>query len=186
MDREPRFWKHLSSRSLPHPWGLLALSSPSSVCRGPHPLILPLPCRTLGPPRRQPGWGRAWGSLDYHCTPSSGPLSRPWPRPRSGCCSSWGVGHAGCPQGPLWPGPCTGPSPPPRLQGLTHLSRPPGTHPDTQGLPAASLPTQAGMPCLGLLPHTPLASHRCCPPTCPAAPPSSLVLGGRGTPTSIR
>ena len=61
VDREPRFWPHLSFRSLPHPLGVSwHFSSPPSVCRGspiPHPP--PFPAGPLGPPRRQTGWG--WG-----------------------------------------------------------------------------------------------------------------------------
>ena len=50
VDREPRFWPHLSFRSLPHPpRSLLAFQQPLLCLQGvAHPSSYPLPCRTPG------------------------------------------------------------------------------------------------------------------------------------------
>lgn len=197
VDRESRFWQHLSFQSLPLPLGASwQLSSPSSVCRGtPIPYPSPCPAGPLGPPRRQTGWGGGGAGDIDHCAPSSSPLSRPWPSLRSGCCSSWGGGGGGMrgvlqpsPRGPCGPGPVLDLARPTAAR-FNPPSRPPGTHPDTQDLPAASAHPGWALP--GAAPRTPLASHHCCPPTRPVAPRcaqlplwGSLVVWGRGTPTS--
>lgn len=172
------------------------MSSPSSVCRGtPIPYPSPCPAGSLGPPRRQTGWGGGGAGDIDHCAPSSSPLSRPWPSLRSGCCSSWGGGGGGMrgvlqpsPRGPCGPGPVLDLARPTAAR-FNPPSRPPGTHPDTQDLPAASAHPGWALP--GAAPRTPLASHHCCPPTRPVAPRraqlplwGSLVVWARGTPTS--
>lgn len=57
-------------------------------------------------------------------------------------------------------------------------SRPPGTHPDSQDLPAASAHPGWALP--RAAPCIPLASHRCCPLKPPAAPSRQLCGVGAG------
>lgn len=92
-----------------------------------------------------------------------------------------GGGDAGCPpvlpQGPLWPGPVLDLARPPTAR-FNPPSRPPGTHPDSQDLPAASAHPGGALP--RAAPCIPLASHRCCPLKPPAAPSRQLCGVGAG------
>lgn len=168
-------------RASPTPWGpLLAVQQPLLCLPGaphPHP---PLPCRTL---ESSPGGSLAGaGRGRWPLAPSSGPLSRPWPRPRSGCCSSWGVGAMrGVPRGPLWPGPCTGPGRPMTAR-FNPPSRPPEYSPRHAGPSCCLCPPRLG-PAWGC-PHTPLAIIAAAHRRAQLPLPGSLALWGEGTPTS--